>query len=77
LPSMAGFDAIPWHYEILFKRRKVFKSLFRRYSALRVACGTSKTLSKQARADRTSCAAALYAPSMALRPVADMILKTE
>ena len=29
LPSLAGFDAIPWHYEILFKRRKVFKSLFR------------------------------------------------
>ena len=40
VPSMAVFDAIPWHYEILFERPEKYpKGPFRRYSALRVACG--------------------------------------
>ena len=37
----------------------------------------SKSCHQRARADRTSCAPALSAPSMALQPVAEMILKTD
>ena len=37
----------------------------------------SKSCHQRARADRTSCVPALSAPSMALQPVAEMILKTD
>jgi len=75
---MAFFDAIPWHYESLFDGAK---SNQKRLSPIICPSGCLRQFSKsphqRARADRTSCAAALSAPSLALQPVADMILKTE
>ena len=75
-----GFRCHSMALRVTFRMaRKVTKSAFRRYSALRVACGNfqNHVINRPALIARTSCAAALCAPSMALQPVADMILKTE
>jgi len=73
---MPCFDA--WRYDSLYKTRKVSKGLF----AAILPCGLPAAIFKiisstGTHPSHTLCAAAHYAPSMALQPEAEIVLKTE